>query len=271
NVHWAKSFQHDGLPNFFEVTPRLYRGSQPDPDGFIALAAMGIRTIVNLRAFHQDADEIQEAGLDKATFDLEQIPMFAWNIQTKDVVRFLKIAVDPRKQPVFVHCHYGADRTGAMIAAYRMVIQQWTADQAIAEMTGGGYGFHEIWWGLPEYLKSLDVDRIRRQLTQASPLELNGSSLPLKRMLKVVSVQENLEELKAACRNKLSVLGKLNGIEMRRWSPDNAEEEVNKAIFLAGFGGGFILSDNHGEIPWQVPDDVLMAISQAVHKWGHTH
>ena len=83
-----------------------------------------------------------------------------------------------------------------------------------------------------------------------------------------VSGLENLEALKAACQNKISVLGNLNGVEMRRWSSEEAEEKVKKAISQAGFGGGFILSDNHGEIPWQVPDDVLMAISQAVHKWG---
>lgn len=83
-----------------------------------------------------------------------------------------------------------------------------------------------------------------------------------------VSCEEDLEELKNKCKNKLTVLGNLNGIEMRRWSPAKAEEEVKKAISQAGIGGGFILSDNHGEIPWQVSDDVLMAISEAVHKWG---
>jgi uroporphyrinogen decarboxylase len=83
-----------------------------------------------------------------------------------------------------------------------------------------------------------------------------------------VSRQENLETLKAACRNRLSVLGNLNGIEMCRWSPEQAEKEVKRSISQAGSGGGFILSDNHGEIPWQVTDEVLMAISEAVHKWG---
>lgn len=83
-----------------------------------------------------------------------------------------------------------------------------------------------------------------------------------------VSAQEDLEALKSACRNKLSLLGNLNGIEMRRWNPEQAENEVKKAISQAALGGGFILSDNHGEIPWQVPDNVLMAISEAVHKWG---
>jgi uroporphyrinogen decarboxylase len=83
-----------------------------------------------------------------------------------------------------------------------------------------------------------------------------------------VSAEENLEALKAACQNKLSILGNLNGIEMRRWSPKQAEAQVKKAISQAAVGGGFILSDNHGEIPWQVPDEVLMAISNAVRKWG---
>jgi uroporphyrinogen decarboxylase len=83
-----------------------------------------------------------------------------------------------------------------------------------------------------------------------------------------VSVMEDLAEMKAACRGKLTVLGNLNGIEMRRWTPEQAEAAVKQAIAKAGPGGGFILSDNHGEIPWQVPDEVLMALSDAVYKWG---
>ena len=83
-----------------------------------------------------------------------------------------------------------------------------------------------------------------------------------------VSAQENLAALKNECRNKLSILGNLNGIKMRGWSKEQAEEEVKKTIGQAGMGGGFILSDNHGEIPWQVPDDTLHAISYAAHKWG---
>ncbi len=62
--------------------------------------------------------------------------------------------------------------------------------------------------------------------------------------------------------------GNLNGIEMCRWRPEDAEINVKEAIFKAGIGGGFILSDNHGEIPWQVTDEILMAISNAVQKWG---
>lgn len=82
------------------------------------------------------------------------------------------------------------------------------------------------------------------------------------------SVTEDLAETKAACKGKLTVLGNLNGIEMRRWTVQHAEKMVKDAIAKAGAGGGFILSDNHGEIPWQVPDEVLIAISDAVYKWG---
>jgi len=82
------------------------------------------------------------------------------------------------------------------------------------------------------------------------------------------SVLEDLHDVKAACRGKMTVIGNLNGVEMRRWTPEQAEREVKDALEKAGAGGGFILSDNHGEIPWQVPDSVLTAISQAVHKWG---
>ncbi|MEJ1297332.1 MAG: uroporphyrinogen decarboxylase family protein [Candidatus Sedimenticola sp. (ex Thyasira tokunagai)] len=83
-----------------------------------------------------------------------------------------------------------------------------------------------------------------------------------------VSTDEDLAELKQIAAGKLTLLGNLNGITMRRWSPQEAEDEVRRAIAKAGRGGGFILSDNHGEIPWQVSDEVLQSISDAVHQWG---
>lgn len=84
-----------------------------------------------------------------------------------------------------------------------------------------------------------------------------------------VSAEEDLAEVKKVCRGKLSILGNLNGVEMRHWTPAQAEQTVKEAISKAGPGGGFILSDNHGEIPWQVPEDVLLAVSEAVHRWGN--
>src|SRR6185369_8382880 len=83
-----------------------------------------------------------------------------------------------------------------------------------------------------------------------------------------VSVLEELAAVKAACRGKLTVLGNLNGIEMRTWTPEMAAGKVREAIAQAAPGGGFILADSHGEVPWPVSEEVLLAISDAVHTWG---
>ena len=83
-----------------------------------------------------------------------------------------------------------------------------------------------------------------------------------------VSTFDDLAAVKRRCAGRLTVLGNLNAIEMCRWTPAKAEAEVQKAIAVAGPGGGFVLSDNHGEIPRQVPESVLLAISAAVRRWG---
>lgn len=83
-----------------------------------------------------------------------------------------------------------------------------------------------------------------------------------------VSVQEDLAAWKAAARGRFTLIGNLNGIEMRRWTAEQAEQAVKQAIAKAGRGGGFILADNHGEIPWQVPEAVLLSIRDAADRWG---
>lgn len=83
-----------------------------------------------------------------------------------------------------------------------------------------------------------------------------------------VSALEDLADWKAAVGDRLTLIGNLNGVAMRRWTAEQAEAEVKRAIAKAGRGGGFILADNHGEIPWQVPEDVLLAIRAAVERWG---
>lgn len=83
-----------------------------------------------------------------------------------------------------------------------------------------------------------------------------------------VSANEDLSAIKAGCTGKLTIIGNLNGLSMRHWTPSEAERHVKQAIARAGTGGGFILADNHGEIPYQVSDDVLHGIARAVREWG---
>ncbi len=83
-----------------------------------------------------------------------------------------------------------------------------------------------------------------------------------------VSGLEDLADLKAQANKRVTLLGNLNAIEMRRWTPAQAELQVKRAIARAGKGGGLLLGENHGEVPWQVSDEVLLAIGDAVARWG---
>ncbi|MCU0958945.1 MAG: tyrosine-protein phosphatase [Pirellulaceae bacterium] len=154
---WARPVELAGVPNLFRVSEQLYRSAQPTAQGMQNLQRMGVKTIVSLRSFHSDRDEIGTTPL-----EYEHIFMKAWHPERKEVVRFLQLATDPQRTPVLVHCQHGADRTGTMCALYRIVVQGWTKDEAIREMTAGGFGFHAVWVNLPPWIRDIDVDAIRR-------------------------------------------------------------------------------------------------------------
>ena len=88
--------------------------------------------------------------------------MTTWNPHTEDAVRFLRIVTDSNCTPVFVHCKHGSDRTGTMCAIYRITVQGWSKNQAIEEMTKGGFGFHRIWNNLVKYVRKLDIEQIKQ-------------------------------------------------------------------------------------------------------------
>jgi protein tyrosine/serine phosphatase len=145
-----------GLPNFYKVNDGLYRGAQPTAEGIKELEKLGVKTIVNLRSSHSD-----KGILGNASLAYTSIPTSAWDVREEDIVRFLQIVTDEKRQPVFVHCQHGADRTGVMCAAYRVVIDGWSKQQALDEMTNGGFGFHPIWRSLPKVIQSLDVEKVK--------------------------------------------------------------------------------------------------------------
>ena len=155
---WAQKVELHGVGNFHKICDNLYRGQQPTAKGIAELKKLGIKTIVNLRSMHSDRDKIGYTGL-----SYKCIPMKAWDKPNdEDVARFLRIAVDERVGPVFVHCKHGADRTGTMCAVFRIVVQGWAKPAAVVEMTRGGFGFHGIWGNLVAYVRQLDVEKIRR-------------------------------------------------------------------------------------------------------------
>jgi protein tyrosine/serine phosphatase len=156
--HWAKPIDMKGVPNLHKVSDALYRSAQPTREGMKNLKTMGIETIVNLRSFHSDRDEIGDTGL-----AYEHIYMKAWHPEEEEAVRFLQIVINPKRGPVLVHCQHGADRTGTMCVLYRVVVQGWSKEEAIREMTEGGFGFHTIWLNLVPWINGVDVEGIKKK------------------------------------------------------------------------------------------------------------
>jgi protein tyrosine/serine phosphatase len=155
---WATKIDRPGLPNLHKVNDWLYRGAQPTAEGIQELEKMGIKTIVCLRSDHSDKEIMGDANM-----KLVEIRLDTWNVHATDIASFLKVVTDKKNQPVFVHCKHGADRTGTMCAAYRVVVDGWTKKRAIDEMTNGGFGFHSIWTNLPKLIERLDVEKVKAE------------------------------------------------------------------------------------------------------------
>ncbi|MBX7220139.1 MAG: tyrosine-protein phosphatase [Blastocatellia bacterium] len=149
------------IDNFYQVDKTLYRGAQPTKVGMVELKNLGIKTLVSLRS--GTGDDLKRIGATGLT--CLNVPV-SWNPlrgpKDEAVVKFLQTVTDPANQPVFVHCRQGVDRTGVMMAAYRVVIQGWDKEEAIEEMQQ--VGSHSRYIKYEGYLKKMDVNKIRKEL-----------------------------------------------------------------------------------------------------------
>jgi tyrosine-protein phosphatase SIW14 len=134
----ARKLPFDGVGNFGEVTPTLYRGAQPSRDGLANLMKMGIELVVDLREGER-ADE--RDAVTKLGMQYVAIPWRCGHPDNETTARFLTLLRENPDKRVFVHCYYGTDRTGLMIAAVRMTKQSWTAAEAKKEMQAYGFSF----------------------------------------------------------------------------------------------------------------------------------
>ena len=143
----AQKIELPGVPNLWKVAEGLYRSGRPTNEGWFSLLRPGwveLKTIINLEYFN--ADHPPEP------IHLEKIPMVAWWPEKEDVEKFLYIATNPLFTPALVHCQHGSDRTGVMVASYRIFVEGWSKDEALKEMLLPQFGFHEIWGNLIDFV-----------------------------------------------------------------------------------------------------------------------
>jgi tyrosine-protein phosphatase SIW14 len=153
---WAAPVSVSEPTNVYKVSDALYRGGRVSRAGAVQLRCLGINTVVSLRLVGRDSRYVTRAGL-----NCVHIPFKAWQPDEDQVVEFLRIVTNRECQPVYVCCKFGADRTGMMSAIYRVVVQGWSKEEAICEMTEGPFGYHPIWKKVVQFVRDMDVERIR--------------------------------------------------------------------------------------------------------------
>lgn len=147
-----------GLDNFYRVDSGVYRADQPSVMAFKMLEQFGIKEILNLRNWHSDIDETRGTSL-----RLHRLKTRASKIDEREIVKALRI-IKSRQGPILIHCWHGSDRTGAVIAMYRIVFQGWSKENAIKEMTEGGFGFHKQFSQIIDVINRADIAAIKRKL-----------------------------------------------------------------------------------------------------------
>jgi protein tyrosine/serine phosphatase len=153
-----------GFKNLYKINENLYRSDQPHKKGMYELQNLGIHTILDLRNLQNDQKEACKTKL-----ILKRVPIKAGKISYTDILESLKI-IDHSEKPVLVHCLHGSDRTGCIIAAYRMVYNNWSKDEAIAEFTDKVYGYHKkLYPNILNLLRFLDIESLKKDLDIGNP------------------------------------------------------------------------------------------------------
>jgi tyrosine-protein phosphatase SIW14 len=158
---YLEKLSYAGLPNFAKVNDSLYRGAQPNAEGFQQLKRLGIATIIDLRREEPGKVEWERQQSQALGMRFLHLPVSGWSTPSDEqVARFFAIIRSSGNEKIFVHCHFGEDRTGVFIASYRIAFDHWSANQAVNEMLA--FGFNR-WWhpSMASYVRNL-ASRLQR-------------------------------------------------------------------------------------------------------------
>ncbi|MBV8846803.1 MAG: tyrosine-protein phosphatase [Bryobacterales bacterium] len=137
-VFSASSVEAPGVTNFHQINDRVYRGAQPTAEGFASLAKLGVKTIVDLRG-KDERREVERQIVEADGMKYVNLPMKGMTTPADEqVAKALALLEDSSAGPVFVHCQRGADRTGAVMAIYRIEHDHWSNSDALKEAKSFG-------------------------------------------------------------------------------------------------------------------------------------
>jgi tyrosine-protein phosphatase SIW14 len=158
-LRWAQPVISTTISNCFKVSGDVYRAEQPAQKDIPDLKKLKIRTLLNLREYHSDDEVFRHSGL-----RLMHLPLAAGSLDQADLISALKMLREAEK-PVLIHCWHGSDRTGFVVAGYRIVFQSWTREEAIEELRLGGFGYHsDVYPNIIKTLRELDVEAVRKSV-----------------------------------------------------------------------------------------------------------
>lgn len=161
---WGQKVDTAKVKNLYRIEKDLYRSAQPDAEGFREIRKMGIASILCLRSGQDDLEPAKGMNL-----KLLHVSMRPWSFSQEKIVEALRIMINPENRPLLVHCQHGSDRTGVVVAMYRVVVQGWSKEEATRELKQGGFHFHSILGNIPDFIRKADVDWYRKQLGIPDP------------------------------------------------------------------------------------------------------
>lgn len=169
---WAKPV--DKSFNLYQMSPTLYRSALPGSQNLAELEQLKVKTVVS---FIKDDDK---AWIGDQPIDAVSFPTHADRVDDADVLKVLRILQQAEQQgPVLMHCKHGRDRTGLFAAMYRTVVEGWSKEDALKEMTQGGFGAEDDMQDAIAYVQKADVDKLRQALANGdcSTSTLSGCQL----------------------------------------------------------------------------------------------
>jgi uncharacterized protein (TIGR01244 family) len=158
------------LPNFQKINEHVYRGGQPASEGFKELARLGVRTVIDLRTSGEHSQAEEEQLVKASGMRYVNVPFRGMSAPTNEQIsKVLAFLDDSSAWPVFVHCRRGADRTGTVVACYRIVHDHWQNQKALNEAKK--YGMSWLERGMQHYVLRYqpDVSNASLPSTTAAP------------------------------------------------------------------------------------------------------